>query len=579
MSKFKESIEFIIGQLKRSVQRFPITLGITAIFMIVAIMLTHAGYDASNTDQLEKMLFALAIGIPMTAAATLFIENFRLVGLKRALVHVGAIFMTFVYYLTIPTDMNAYFGMRFVALWAILFLAFLAAPYFYRREGLSRYVLHLAGRFFLTALFSGVILGGIAMMIFTIEALFNVNWPDEIYLDLFIVVSGAFAVTHFLGSVPEIDKDLDIKEFSKIFKSLFLYIVLPIVSVYTVILYAYFVKILFNFRLPDGIIGNLVLWYALVSVTTLFFIRDLRSEVPWLSKFIKIYIPLMVVPLTMLFIAIGIRINAYGMTMPRYFVFALAIFSTVSLLIMWLRKNDTALVTVIVLMAFITLTFFGPLSGYSMTLSDQSNRLVTLLEQNKMIGTDGKVVPNAALDEEQKRAISEKIDFLLNAYSLEEVTVLPDDFDRSKAKAHLGFDMTYYWPGEFEQTYFNYYTKDDTRVVTVTGADYFILTNHYDMIAQTMLKDQMSLEKASNDSILRIKNGSTTLLEIDLKNAAATYYLDQTQNVVIKSADGLVTATLEFISINGQIKKDGQPNAVEDLDVQSYDIRILLDLQ
>ena len=94
VSKFKDSIEFIIGQLKRSVQRFPITLGITALFMVVAIMLTHAGYAASNTDQLEKMLFALAIGIPMSAAATLFIEKFRLKREKMAIVHVGAILMT-----------------------------------------------------------------------------------------------------------------------------------------------------------------------------------------------------------------------------------------------------------------------------------------------------------------------------------------------------------------------------------------------------------------------------------------------------------------------------------------------------
>ena len=579
MSKFKDSIEFIIGQLKRSVQRFPITLGITALFMVVAIMLTHAGYAASNTDQLEKMLFALAIGIPMSAAATLFIEKFRLKREKMAIVHVGAILMTFVYYLTIPTEMSAYFGMRFVALWAILFLAFLMAPYFYNREGLSRYVLHLAGRFFLTVLFSGVIFGGIAMMIFTIEALFSVNWPDEIYLDLFIVVSGAFAVTHFLGSVPEMEKDLDVEDYSKIFKSLFLYIVLPIVSVYTVILYAYFVKILFNFKLPDGIIGNLVLWYALVSVTTLFFIRDLRSEVAWLSKFIKIYIPLMVVPLTMLFIAIGIRISAYGLTMPRYFVIALAIFSTLSLLIMWLKKNDTSVVTVILLLAFITLTFFGPLSGYSMTLSDQTNRLEVLLQQNGMMGTNGEVVPNASLDEAQKRSVSEKIDFLLNAYSLEEVAILPNDFDRSKAKEHLGFDMTYYWPGEFEQTYFNYYTKDDTRVVTVTGADYFILTNHYDMIASTPLKDQITLEKKSNDSYVKIMGAGSVILEIDLKSAAALYYLDQSQNIVLKSTDGSVTATLEFISINGQVKSDGQPSTVDELDVQSYDIRILLDLE
>ncbi len=579
MNKIKESIEFIIGQLKRSVQRFPITLCITALFMIIAIMLTHSDYAATNTDTLEKMLLALAIGIPLSATATLALERFKLSRTKRLLVHVSSILLVGIYYLTIPTEMSTYFGMRFVALWAILFFAFLVAPYFYEREGLSRYILHLTGRFFLTVLFSGVILGGIAMMIFTIEELFSVRWPDEIYMDLFIVVSGAFAVTHFLGSVPEMDKELDVADYSKIFKSLFLFIVLPIVSVYTVILYAYFVKILLGFKLPEGIIGNLVLWYALVSVTTLFFIRDLRSEVPWLSKFIRIYIPLMAVPLAMLFIAIGIRINAYGLTMPRYFVFALAIFSALSLLIMWLKKNDTAVVTVILLMAFITLTFFGPLSGYSMTLNDQTNRLEILLEENSMMGTDGKVTPNASLDTAQKKAVSEKIDFLLDAYSLEEVEVLPEGFDRSKAKDYLGFDMSYYWSGELERSYFNYYIKDDTRIINVSGADYFILTGHYDMIAKTKLKDQVTIEKLSNDAIIKIMDDNAVLLEFDLKNAAATFYLDQTQNVVLQSIDGSVTATLEFISINGQIASDDEPNKVEDLDVESYDVRILLTIK
>ena len=579
MDKIKATIKFIIVQLNRSVQRFPISLGITAIFMVVAIMLTHAGYDASNREPLERILFALAIGIPMSAAATLAIEKFNLKGLKMVLLHSGVIGLMGVYYLTIPTEMNAYFGMRFIALWAILFFAFLMVPYFYKRDGLSRYILNLVGRFFLTVLFSGAIFGGIAMMVFTIEELFSINWPDEIYLDLFIVVSSAFAVTHFLGSIPEIDKDIEVKDYSKIFKSLFLFIILPIISVYTVILYAYFVKILFGFKLPEGIIGNLVLWYALVSVTTLFFIRDLKSEVPWLSKFFKFYIPLMVVPLTMLFIAIGIRINGYGLTMPRYFVVALAIFSTLSLFIMWLKKRDTSVATVVLLMAFITLTFFGPISGYSLTLADQTNRLELLLEENGMLGPNGQIIAKASLEETQKRAISEKIDFLLNAYSLEEVSVLPDKFDRSKAKDYLGFEMTYYWPGEFEQDYFNYYTETDTRVVAVAGADFYILANDYDRIASTPLKDQMTVETLSGSALLKIMDGGSLLLEIDLKNAAAKYYLDQTKPIVVVSADGTVTATLEFISINGQLKVDGKPSAVTDLDVQGYDVRILLDLK
>ncbi len=579
MNKIRESIEFIIGQLKRSVQRFPVTLGITALFMVVAIMLNHAGYTGDNTKQLERLIFALAIGIPMSAAATLAIERFNLSGIKMALVHVGAIVMTGIYYLTIPAETNVYFGMRFMALWSILFLAFLTVPYFYKREGLSRYVLYLVGRFFLTVFFAGAIFGGIAMMIFTIDELFSVSWPDEIYMDLFIVISSAFAVTHFLGSVPEMDQEIDVIDYSKIFKSLFLFIVLPIVSVYTIILYAYFVKMLFNFRLPEGIIGNLVLWYALVSVITLFFVRDLRSEVAWLSRFMRIYIPLMIIPLIMLFIAIGIRINAYGLTMPRYFVVALAIFSTISLFIMWLKKSDTAVVTAILLMAFISLTFFGPLSGYSMTLMDQSNRLESLLNQNNMIDSNGKIIPNTSLGEAKEKLISEKIDFLLDAYTLEEVAILPKNFERSNAEATLGFEMSYYWPGEDEQSYFNYYIEEQTKVIPVSGADYFILVSLYDKIDLTMLKDQVTLEKQTNASNLEIKSADTLLLEIDLMEAAAMFYLDQTRNIVIESPDGLVTATLEFLSINGRINGAGEPTKVEDLDVDSYDVRILLNLK
>ena len=579
MNRIKETLNFIGQKLKRSVQRFPLTLGITMTFVVCAIALAHADYNAAYREDLERVLFALAIGIPMTAAVKLFIERLALTGIKMLVSQGAALVLTLIYYVTIPEDFNAYFGMRFAALWAILFLAFLVVPYFYKREGLSRYILHLLGRFFLTALYAGVIYGGIAMMIFTIDQLFNVTWPDEIYFDVFIIIAGAFGVTHFLGSVPESKTDLEVSEYSKIFKSLFLFIVLPIVSVYTVILYAYFIKILFNFKLPDGIIGNLVLWYATVSVGALFFVRDLRGEVSWLGKFYKIYIPLMTIPLAMLFIAIGIRIDAYGMTMPRYFVVALALFSTFSLAVMWFKKNDTSVVTMILLVTFITLSFFGIFSGYNLSLKDQLNRLEVLLESNQMLDANGALIANSNVPNDQQDLISEKIDFLFRSYEPEELPILPEGFIPSEAKQYLGFDMKYYWGGDSKDVYFNYYTKGYGGVMALAGADYLISTNHYDQLDAVELGQSYKVDKSLDSGIVQIYRDKEMVFEIDLSTAAATFYLNQDENVVVTSPDGKMKATLDFISIDGRITSEEPAKVPSDLSVQSFEVRILLDVE
>jgi hypothetical protein len=416
--------------------------------------------------------------------------------------------------------------------------------------------------------------------VFTIDQLFNVKWWDEVYFDVFIIIAGAFGVTHFLGSVPEIRTDVEVSDFSKIFKGMFLYIVLPIVSVYTLILYAYFVKILFNFQLPEGVIGNLVLWYALVSVTTLFFIRDLRSEVPWLPRFFKIYIPLMSIPLMMLFIALYIRIDAYGMTMPRYFVVALALFSTISLVIMWFRKNDTAVVTMLLLVGFIAISFFGPLSGYSVTLSSQSNHLEMLLIENGMLDSSGNLVANASLSQEAQREISEKILFLMRSYEMDELPLLPADFKEDRAKDYLGFQLYDYYgfPGD-RNSYFNYFSKDYNRIMSLYGSEYMITVSNHEAIGKTDLGEGYSIEKKLSDSVFRVYQGEEVVLEIDLNHAGAQFYLDQTENLSFESSSGDVKAILIFQNIDGRVEGDGSPSVPEDLMVQYFEVRVLLDVK
>ena len=178
MSKITKLFKFVMTQLKRSIERFPITLIFSLCFMASVMTRVHMSYGASGADTIEKLMMVFALGIPMSALGKIAIERYQLEGLKKYLTLGGSVLLPLLYYLTIPTPMGDYFIMRFLALWGILFLMFLTMPYFIDRKGLSRYILHLVGKFFMTVLFAGVLFGGIAMMVFTIEVLFDFNWWD-----------------------------------------------------------------------------------------------------------------------------------------------------------------------------------------------------------------------------------------------------------------------------------------------------------------------------------------------------------------------------------------------------------------
>lgn len=413
-------------------------------------------------------------------------------------------------------------------------------------------------------------------MIFTIESLFDLNWSSNIYYDLWIIIAGAFGVTHFLGNVPEMSHEMQVDTYSKIFKGLFLYILIPIISIYTLILYAYFVRILVSFELPEGIIGNLVLWYALVSVFTLFFTQDLKSEVAWLPKYFKTYIPLMVVPMLMLFVAIGIRINAYGFTMPRYFVVALALFAVSSLIIMWFKRKDTAVITMVLLMVFVSLSFFGVLSGYQVTLADQTHRLEKLLVANNMWQEEGGIVPNVGLDRETQQLISEKVDFLLGNYTEEEIKLLPVDFNRNQFESVFGFKMATYW-SEFDQARFiNYFDDQKMRFIPLEGADYLLSVSRYDSFDSVALGEAIQVTKKSNQGSLTFKLEGEPEVEVNIDAIAAAFYMDQTSKPSETYLSGNLTLSYIFVNFSGKLLSEGSPNAPEDISVDFYEVRILI---
>lgn len=285
---------------------------------------------------------------------------------------------------------------------------------------------------------------------------------------------------------------------------------------------------------------------------------------------------MMTIPLIMLFVALFIRINAFGLTMPRYFVVALAIFAALSLASMWQKKRETAVLVMILLIAMTTLSFFGPLSGYQLTFNSQTDRLEAMLIQYGLLNSDGSLSPNPGVSKEGQGEISNQINFLMSAYADKKISVLPEGFDRSDAKTILGFELLYYWdPGYTVDDYINYYVKVPQQVIDLQGADYLVELSSYDQSYEYDLNADYHMK--FNKDLFELSKNSVVIISEDLREAAAKFYLNQDLMPELKGSDGTIVHLI-FQNIDGRNLADQAPTAVLDLEINGFSVRMLIDI-
>ena len=98
---------------------------------------------------------------------------------------------------------------------------------------------------------------------FTLDKLLSVPIQGRYYYYVWLVIAGVFAPTYFLGGLPATEHILQ-TNYSKPLKILLLYIVMPIITVYSYII-CIFCKILITLQWPVGMVAHLVIWYSNIS--------------------------------------------------------------------------------------------------------------------------------------------------------------------------------------------------------------------------------------------------------------------------------------------------------------------------
>ncbi|MBU3111340.1 DUF4153 domain-containing protein [Clostridium lacusfryxellense] len=507
--------------IKNSLERFPLTIGITTTCVILLIYMSEITTGTNNDfiETLGRITMVIALGVPFSLSIKLFfegLESYKSIHMYISYL-ISTVFLILYYYFFLQ-DIKMVSMSRYIGFSLVLYLIFLFISYLPNRDEFEFFVIRIFTRFFTTILYSLVLYLGLAAILFTIDKLLGVNVNGELYYYTYLIVAGIFAPTFFLAGIKVKNEILTIKEYSRLLLVLVLYIIMPLICVYTVILYIYFGKIIITRQWPEGLVSHLVLWYSAITATVLFFITPLLHEKTWPRKFMR-YFPKAILPLiVMMFISIGIRINAYGVTENRYFVVALGIWTFLVMIYFSTIKKLINIVLPISLAVITTISIFGPLSSYSVSKYNQNKRLNKIFAKNNMVLNNKVVKSNTKVSDADSTQITSIVNYFENKHSLTDIKGLPDKFKTAEMESILG--VKYIEENNQSSDKFYYFNSiSSSDPIDINGYEYLFISNN-NVQQQNNVSKTFTIDFDNESSTLKITKDNVIIYKKDLMDFA-----------------------------------------------------------
>jgi hypothetical protein len=342
------------------------------------------------------LILSCYAGMLLTIAATIFAESRHLRLGGRVLSQSTALGLGLLFYYWVPTqDMPRVVSclVVFLALhWLIAFLPY-AAPGD-GTMGFWDYNRKLFLRALQTALYTLVLYAGIALALLALENLFGFDFVHA-YLVTWLWIVGVFNPIFYLAGFPGIYAQTGtINDYPRGLKVFTQYVLLPLVTIYLAILYAYLLKIIFTAHWPSGWVAYLVLCFSVAGILALLLIWPLRDEEGnrWIRSYSRIFYLALMPLIVLLWVAIAKRMGSYGITEERYYVVLLAAWlSGTACYFVFSPKKDIRLIPAS-LCALALLSLWGPWSARNLSLANQMGRMKALLEKDGLF-VGGKIVP------------------------------------------------------------------------------------------------------------------------------------------------------------------------------------------
>lgn len=555
-------------KLSSGLQRFPATIFCCAATVLMLISIVHLKVYDNRFEQYMRLTMSMALGIPVSLCFKMLLE--RMSEPKKSLkslLYVGTLGGILLCYFLLLQDLESIETItRYLAVTASLYLIFTIIPYWFTRENYECYVVTLLAKLMTAGIYALTLYVGFSAMFFTVDVLFSIDVSGKLYFDIAIIFFGLFLPAFFLAEVPQSGEYLSRENYAKEFKVLLLNIVVSMLIAYTCILYAYFFKILFTGQWPQGVVAHLILWYALISTAVLFCVSPLRTEKPWIKRLITFFPISLLLPLAMMFISLGIRINAYGITESRYLVFLAGVWVTGCMLYFIFSKKIRNIVLAISLALVMLLAVCGPWSCYSVSKYSQNMRFAKILNQYGMLQEGKLVQPSGELSPKDKEEIRAIITYFNRFHKFSDLKYLPQDFRFSNMKSIFGFEMYDKVKIDEDEEDFFYHLSNAEMLFKIKGNDYFLdfpslQKCHVSLpsagsVPLNVALEQDSLTVSQGEEILYSNNLRNLVQKIHERNKGDNYLLGEQMMIIDREKQTeKIQVTYLFRAIRGTENK------------------------
>lgn len=426
------SIQQMFRTAGLTLSRFPVTILAAAGGSVIGIMIPRFSQSA-NESRLWLLLMMFAIAIPVSFALTTFAERRKLAPSWRILSVLFVVVLSLLFYFTGQYHTPERQQMQFLLLNTAAILLASFSPFIGKGSinGFWHYNISLLLRFLVTTFFSLVLYLGIVVAIFALNRLFGMH--IDLFEELWFFTIGLFHTWFFLSGISDdyqqYDRMTDYPRGLKIFTQ---YVLLPLLSIYLLILYAYLCKVIISWHFPEAWMLNLVLGFSISGIVALLLIYPLQtiSDNRWIQRIGRWFFLSLLPPVALLLLSILRRIRDYGFTENRYFVLVVSLWLACLALFFVLRKFRNIPIIPMSLCLIAVLAGIGPWSAFSVSEKSQQKRLGNILRSHNLL-QDGKVTRlGKQLPEQDREQITSIVDYLAvnhGAGSLQPLFVTPLD--------------------------------------------------------------------------------------------------------------------------------------------------------
>lgn len=399
--------------------RFPLVYIFIVTGLFFSILLTHKIYLFGEESYIKKLISISVLSIICLTSIKLFIESLK----KTLFIN---ILLSFV-----MVSLISYSVWNFNTSYIFLYLAILLSVTFsaliYKTNEREEFINFNFETFFavIFSLISCTILYiGLSAIYASIGYLFEFKIPSKLYIDTCIVVYlGLFSILTLSKLSFDLSFSIEDKTFNKAIVFLVNYIFVPLLYIYLIILYAYFIKMIFQQELPKGNLSWMVLSFSSVGIFVYIISYKIKSYTNSLVETFREYFYLsLVIPICVLFIAIYVRVDAYGITEARYAVILLAVWLSVVTFMSIVKKDLNFKWFPIILTILFLFASLSPFNASAVSANSQLSRFFTVLEENKLFIDDKIIARKHTLSRDVELEINSIVYYLSkNEFALEKL--------------------------------------------------------------------------------------------------------------------------------------------------------------